>query len=687
MVKMKSAFILFSLSIHISLLGNLYSQETFELKSYLPLDNDFYWSYLGELDTDEFTTRINLRTEEDAVTLLNNRSTVRITQRVVPSLSESLNEIDSLNKRIYSTTHNGWRIFREESTAGVLDYERSARLLPNRVSIGDYAKYTVRLDEDSGQFGLIRYFTVVDGIEEIEIPNGFFTALKINQEKRTKLASDEDFENVSLQRTEYTSNWFVEGVGLVRQDAIITEITDAGSETINYNIDLFASASLPNYLWPDAQETPEGWKHVDWFGHLTDNYFPWIFHSDHGWLFVDADNAEEIKLWSESLGWWLTSESLYPTFYALDLNEWLSFEEKTALERRFIRSDGTIITANNQGFRFRPSVSRPPATQLEDPLEAVEDSTFFDSDGNRYLGSDAGFQQDQGEPPTITLLSPFEGSQIRERQAFVILVDVNDPDGEVVEVRFFVNGRLVDLVEEEPFNTIYSPPEDIETLNVLAIAKDNLGNTAQSETVVVTVNLADQKPPKVRISSPLNRTIFKNGDRVFVDMVATDADGFVENVVLLVDGVQVGEDMARPPYHISFIPPVNGNYQLTAVATDDDDNETTSSAVNLTVNESGTEEAFEEFPPEVRISAPINRATFELGQPITIVAFANDDDGQIDRVQIFVDGIQVSNDLSFPPYTTVYTPPLAGSYNITAMARDDDRNTTTSNPITITVTE
>ncbi|MEM9722639.1 MAG: Ig-like domain-containing protein, partial [Bacteroidota bacterium] len=90
-------------------------------------------------------------------------------------------------------------------------------------------------------------------------------------------------------------------------------------------------------------------------------------------------------------------------------------------------------------------------------------------------------------------------------------------------------------------------------------------------------------PPTVSITSPGNGTAFIEGANVVVIADASDSDGTITNVEFF-DGVNsLGTDNTDP-YSITITNIAQGTYSLTAVATDDDDESTTSSVVNITVN-------------------------------------------------------------------------------------------------------
>ncbi len=89
--------------------------------------------------------------------------------------------------------------------------------------------------------------------------------------------------------------------------------------------------------------------------------------------------------------------------------------------------------------------------------------------------------------------------------------------------------------------------------------------------------------------------------------------------------------------------------------------------------------------PTVSITSPINGTQFVSGDVASIVASASEiDGGVIDSVEFFVDGARVGASYA-APYTYNYTTSATGSHSLTALAGDNNGNTTTSAPINITV--
>jgi hypothetical protein len=88
--------------------------------------------------------------------------------------------------------------------------------------------------------------------------------------------------------------------------------------------------------------------------------------------------------------------------------------------------------------------------------------------------------------------------------------------------------------------------------------------------------------------------------------------------------------------------------------------------------------------PSVSITSPGNGATYNTGATVTINATASDGDGSITKVEFFVDGVKIGEDLN-SAYTFNWTA-TKGTHTITVKATDNASGSTTSTAVSITVT-
>ena len=94
----------------------------------------------------------------------------------------------------------------------------------------------------------------------------------------------------------------------------------------------------PPAPFEDAAELSEGWWFSDWFGSFNVDFFPWIFHSQHGWAFVfEESSAENIFFYDlGSLRWFFTASTQYPNMYSFTRNAWVFYFEDTFAPREFV---------------------------------------------------------------------------------------------------------------------------------------------------------------------------------------------------------------------------------------------------------------------------------------------------------------------------------------------------------------
>jgi hypothetical protein len=90
-------------------------------------------------------------------------------------------------------------------------------------------------------------------------------------------------------------------------------------------------------------------------------------------------------------------------------------------------------------------------------------------------------------------------------------------------------------------------------------------------------------------------------------------------------------------------------------------------------------------PPAVSLTAPANGATFTAPATVTVSATASDSDGTIAAVDFFAGTTLIGSDTS-SPYSVTWNNVPAGTYSLTAVARDNAGATTTSAARSISVT-
>jgi len=188
--------------------------------------------------------------------------------------------------------------------------------------------------------------------------------------------------------------------------------------------------------------------------------------------------------------------------------------------------------------------------------------------------------------------------------------------------------------------------------------------------------------PTVSITSPANAASFFTGNPVAIAATAADADGTVSGVDFYLDGALQGSD-ATAPYTFTITPATVGTHSLTAKATDNDGNITTSSVVTII-------EAVNAVPTAT-VTAPANSAVIAgaLGAgttTVTITANAADSDGTVDSVQFLVNNVKVGSAAGAGPYSFNWVSSgIYGAKAITVKAFDNNNGVGTSAAVNITI--
>ena len=186
--------------------------------------------------------------------------------------------------------------------------------------------------------------------------------------------------------------------------------------------------------------------------------------------------------------------------------------------------------------------------------------------------------------------------------------------------------------------------------------------------------------PQVNVSSPVTGSSFVEGTNIPITASASDQDGDVILVEFYADGEKLGEDNTSP-YTFTWSGAAVGTHEIAAVATDNDNASTISSAVSIEVTEQGSNQA-----PSVSIAAPADGSIFTEGDNISIAADASDTDGSISKVEFFEGANKLGEDLS-EPYAFSWSVAAAGSYAVTARATDNEGLSTVSSVVKVTVEE
>ncbi len=281
-----------------------------------------------------------------------------------------------------------------------------------------------------------------------------------------------------------------------------------------------------------------------------------------------------------------------------------------------------------------------------------------------------------GSAPTVSISTPLTGSSAVAGTTVPVVVNAAAVGSgvTVASVELFANNVSIGSDTTFPYNFSWAPT-GVGNVSLTAVAVDSQGNRTVSSAVTVTVSGVSTGAPAVAIVAPAAGASLPVGASALIAATATDADGTIAQVEFFANGASLGVDSTFP-YTLNFVPNATGNYVLTARATDNGGNVTTSAAVNITVSGGSA--------PSVAITAPTDAAILGVNAPVTVTAAATSSTGFIRTVEFLLNGAPLATDNTFP-YAATWTPTALGTSTLTARATDNLGNISDSAIVTVTV--
>jgi hypothetical protein len=314
-----------------------------------------------------------------------------------------------------------------------------------------------------------------------------------------------------------------------------------------------------------------------------------------------------------------------------------------------------------------------------------------------------------GSLPSVAITSPSDGGSISgggpSGGTATITASASDTNvtslGVAVgieNVQFFQDGNLVftAISPTTPGGDIYSatftPKQNIDPTTMkpipsllTAVATDNLGFSASSVAVSVSVTVGGSSTttvvgtvPTISLTAPVNAgsVVVNTQDTISANAQATNTPGNITQVAFLVDSTLL-QTVTSYPYNATWTPTALGTYTLSAQATDNVGNVTTSAPITVTV--------VTQPPPSVTVTSPASGSMETVGSTVTVNATASSPDGTIKQVQFYANGVLIGTSTT-PPYSVTFTPTSTGVYTFTAIATDNSNSTTPSGANIVLVT-
>ncbi|PIE78915.1 MAG: hypothetical protein CSA15_05385, partial [Candidatus Delongbacteria bacterium] len=339
-------------------------------------------------------------------------------------------------------------------------------------------------------------------------------------------------------------------------------------------------------------------------------------------------------------------------------------------------NDEMVVSLTNEPFNYNWDTSNFEAGNYN--LKAVA----TDNDGLTGESIDVNVSLIHSyQAPVVSIDSPTDGSSFAIGETVSIEITATDSDGMVDQVDIYVGETMVTSLTSLPFNYNWDTSDFEEgTYSLKAVATDNDGLTTESSMVNVTLT-ASNEAPMITIDSPANGSDFNIGDMVSVEMTAMDSDGTIDKVDLYLNDEMV-VSLTNEPFNYNWDTSnfEAGNYNLKAVATDNDG--LTGESIDVNVSLIHSYQA-----PVVSIDSPTDGSSFAIGETVSIEITATDSDGMVDQVDIYVGETMVTSLTSLPfNYNWDTSDFEEGTYSLKAVATDNDGLTTESSMVNVTLT-
>ncbi len=185
-------------------------------------------------------------------------------------------------------------------------------------------------------------------------------------------------------------------------------------------------------------------------------------------------------------------------------------------------------------------------------------------------------------PPVVSITSPQSGDVFTVGESITLTADASDPDpgDQIIKVEFFSNGTIIGEDVTAPFELPWL--SNIGGSKVItAVATDNRGGKSTSSEITIIHNIL----PYVVITSPANGETFIAGSPLTILATATDQNGSILKVELMINDVSAGDFSLVSGNNFTFTwSGQTGQNTLKAIATDNHNGQYISESVSITVN-------------------------------------------------------------------------------------------------------
>ncbi len=238
-----------------------------------------------------------------------------------------------------------------------------------------------------------------------------------------------------------------------------------------------------------------------------------------------------------------------------------------------VRSDGKVIPLGDDAW----TTHRIIRLKGQAPTPQNRVYLFDDNSTGAYTLT---YQPVAPIAPAAVLTSPHDGDTFNPNTTLTMAATATSIQASIKELDFYDGSALIGSSLAAPFTLPYLPAAGPHTL--LAVAIDANGTKGTSAPVRITVNSVANPPPTVQMTGPSDGTDLFAPATVTVSATASETGGTIAKVDFYSNGVFLGSAVSAP-YSLTLINLPADTDVLTAVATDTQNQATTSAPVTLQI--------------------------------------------------------------------------------------------------------
>lgn len=368
---------------------------------------------------------------------------------------------------------------------------------------------------------------------------------------------------------------------------------------------------------------------------------------------------------------------LYPNSNAtLDASA-SSDPENESLSYAWEQIYGSSVVAFNDDTAVEPEISN-----LEEGVYKIKLTV---SDGT-YSAIDYVFvivSTNDNVSPAVTLTEPETNASYFQGSDITLTATASDLDGTIALIEFYDGSTKIGEDATSPYTLVWSDAA-IGSHTLTARAIDNDGASSSSSAITVTVTPAASCTGSPDSGDYTYQFSDDSSNPTLTFIPANNTIGSPTCILYYGTTEPFAGYPVTPnvPYQINAEAGTTIRFYYTYSYNGLESNSYNSQ--HTYVIGSCSNDAPDNTPPSVEITAPTNDSEYNQGASITIGANANDTDGSISKVEFYDGSVKIGDDTS-SPYSMVWSSTTLGVHPLKAKAIDNDGGSTTSSPISVRI--